>query len=62
MPRLIILPAARSDILEIADYIALDNPSRAQSFVMELESAFEKGASLGCICVIHAASESVTLS
>jgi hypothetical protein len=26
------------------------------------KSAFEKGASLGCICVIHAASESVTPS
>lgn len=44
MPRLIILPAARADIIEIADYIALDNPSRAQSFVMELETRMRAAA------------------
>jgi hypothetical protein len=44
VPRLIILPAARADIIEIADYIALGNPSRAQSFVVELETRMRVAA------------------
>jgi len=38
MPRLIILPAARADLVEIGDFIAVDNPPRALSFVMEIEA------------------------
>ena len=35
--RVVFSPAARDDLLEIADYIAQDNPRRAMSFVDELE-------------------------
>ena len=38
MARLVILPAARIDLIEIGDFIALDNPERAASFVTEIES------------------------
>ena len=38
MARLVILPAARMDLIEIGDFIALDNPERAASFVAEIES------------------------
>jgi toxin ParE1/3/4 len=38
MKRLVISPAARADLLEIATYIADDNPLRAVSFVSELEA------------------------
>lgn len=38
MVRLVILPAAREDLIEIGDFIALDNPSRAASFVAEIEA------------------------
>lgn len=37
MPRLVILPAARADLIEIGDFIALDNPERATSFMAEIE-------------------------
>ena len=37
MARLVILPAARMDLIEIGDFIALDNPERAASFVTEIE-------------------------
>lgn len=33
-----LLPAARADLIEIADFIALDNPTRALSFIAEIES------------------------
>jgi toxin ParE1/3/4 len=36
--RLVILPAARRDLIEIGDFIALDNPERALSFVAEIEA------------------------
>lgn len=36
MTRLIITPLAESDIEDIGDYIAQDNPDRAVSFVAEL--------------------------
>ena len=36
--RLIVLPAARADLIEIGDYIAADNPARAISFVAEIEA------------------------
>lgn len=36
MTRLVITPLAESDIEEIGDYIANDNPDRALSFVIEL--------------------------
>ena len=38
MPHLVILPAARADLVEIGDFIALDNPERAASFVTEIEA------------------------
>lgn len=36
--KVIFSPAARDDLMEIADYIAQDNPRRAMSFIDELES------------------------
>lgn len=38
MPRLTVLPAARADLIEIADFIALDSPERAVSFIAEIEA------------------------
>ena len=38
MAKLVILPAARADLIEIGDFIALDNPPRAVSFVAEIEA------------------------
>ena len=40
MQRVRILPAARSGLIDIGDFIALDNPERAASFVGEIETAF----------------------
>ena len=37
MKRLVILPAARADLIEIGDFIAIDNPERAISFITEIE-------------------------
>ncbi|MFG6660984.1 type II toxin-antitoxin system RelE/ParE family toxin [Sulfitobacter sp. 915] len=34
---MVILPAARADLIDIGDYIARDNPPRAASFVAEIE-------------------------
>ena len=38
MARLVILPAARADLVEIGDFIAQDDPRRAASFVAEIEA------------------------
>ena len=38
MPNLVILPAARADLIDIGDFIALDNRTRAASFVAEIEA------------------------
>ena len=38
MAKLVILPAARADLIDIGDFIALDNPPRAVSFVAEIET------------------------
>ena len=38
MPHLVILPAARDDLIEIGDVIAQDNPGRAVSFLAEIEA------------------------
>lgn len=51
MPRLVILPATKADLIEIGDFIATDNPVRALSFVAEIEARMLKildmpGASL----------------
>lgn len=51
MPRLVVLPAAKADLIEIGDFIAADNPPRALSFVAEIETRMLKildmpGASL----------------
>ncbi|MEQ1887979.1 MAG: type II toxin-antitoxin system RelE/ParE family toxin [Alphaproteobacteria bacterium] len=42
MTRLIITPLAESDIEEIGDYIAKDNPDRAFSFIVELRGQCQK--------------------
>jgi len=36
--KLVILPAARADLIDIGDFIALDNRPRAASFVAEIEA------------------------
>lgn len=38
MAHLVILPAAQADLSEIGDFIALDNPGRAATFVDEIEA------------------------
>lgn len=38
MPKLVILPAARADLIDIGDFIALENRPRAASFVAEIEA------------------------
>ena len=40
--QLLIKPLAARDLEEIADYIALDNPNRAGSFVAELRAHCQK--------------------
>ena len=44
MPRLVVLPAAREDLIGIGDFIARDNPVRALSFVAELEARMHQVA------------------
>ena len=44
MPRLVILPAARADLIEIGDFIGLDSPERAASFLAEIEAKMIKAA------------------
>lgn len=44
MPRLLIRPAARADLIEIGDFIALDSPGRALSFVAEIEARMRDAA------------------
>ena len=44
MARLVVLPAARADLIEIGDFIALDNPERAASFVAEIEAVMNAAA------------------
>lgn len=44
MARLLILPAARADLIEIGDFIALDSPERAASFVAEIEARMREAA------------------
>lgn len=44
MARLVILPAARADLIEIGDFIALDSPDRALSFVAEIEAKMREAA------------------
>ena len=41
MARLVVLPAARADLIEIGDFIALDNPGRAASFITEIEAVMK---------------------
>lgn len=38
MAKLVILPAARADLIDIGDFIARDNRPRAASFVAEIEA------------------------
>ena len=44
MRRLVILPAARSDLIEIGDFIAQDNRDRALSFIAEIEAKMRQTA------------------
>lgn len=44
MLRLIVLPAARDDLVEIGDFIAQDNPARAVSFLAEIEARMRDAA------------------
>ena len=44
MPRLVILPAARADLIEIGEFIAPDNPGRALSFLAEIEARMHQAA------------------
>jgi toxin ParE1/3/4 len=44
LPGLVILPAARADLIGISDFIALDNPERALSFLSELERIMQTAA------------------
>lgn len=44
MVRLVILPAARADLIEIGDFIAQDDPRRAASFVAEIEAKMRAAA------------------
>jgi toxin ParE1/3/4 len=37
-----ILPAAQADLIDIGDYIALDNPERARSFVAKIHDLIFK--------------------
>ncbi len=44
MKRLLILPAARADLIEIGDFIAADNPGRAITCVGEIEARMQSVA------------------
>jgi toxin ParE1/3/4 len=44
VPRLVILPAARADLIEIGDFIAQDNHGRALSFLAEIEAKMRQAA------------------
>lgn len=44
--RVMIMPTAKEGLLEIAEYIALDNPTRAISFIDELTSALKNSLSI----------------
>lgn len=50
MPHLLVLPAARRDLIEIGDFIAEDNPSRAVTFVAEIEVTMRKIAERPLMC------------
>ncbi|MDD2326497.1 MAG: type II toxin-antitoxin system RelE/ParE family toxin [Alphaproteobacteria bacterium] len=49
---LIFTPRAMADLLEIKGYIAVDNPSRAQSYVRELWEEIQSLKSLPARCPI----------
>lgn len=42
MSHVLLAPRAEQDLEEIGDYIAVDNPSRARSFVQEIRARFPK--------------------
>ena len=44
--RVEIMPTARAGLLEIGEYIALDNPVRAMSFIDEITDSLHKQLSL----------------
>lgn len=43
---LTIRPAVLEDLIEIGDYIALDDPARARSFVAEIEALIVDGVAM----------------
>ncbi len=45
MPVIIIHPLARSDLIEIWDYIAADNETRADAFIDSIDQKFQTLAS-----------------
>jgi len=44
--RVVFATTARNDLLNIAEYISLDNPIRALSFIKEMVKSFEKTLSI----------------
>jgi toxin ParE1/3/4 len=44
VPHLVILPAARADLIEIGDFIAQDSLGRALSFLVEIEAKMRQAA------------------
>ncbi|MDB5685693.1 MAG: plasmid stabilization system protein [Rhizorhabdus sp.] len=42
MAKLVVLPAALQDLIEIGDFIALDDPQRARSFIADIEKTLIK--------------------
>ncbi|MBD8893516.1 type II toxin-antitoxin system RelE/ParE family toxin [Roseibium litorale] len=44
MPRLVLLPVARDDLIGICDFIAQDNPERALTFLAEIEAKLHEAA------------------
>ncbi len=44
--RVVIMPTAKEGLLEIGEYIALDNPARAISFIDEITSSLKKNLSI----------------
>lgn len=44
--RVAIMPTARGGLLEIGEYIALDNPARAMSFIEEITGSLQNQLSL----------------
>lgn len=44
--KIIVMPSAEDGLLEIGEYIALDNPSRAMSFIDEIKKSLKNNLSI----------------